>query len=460
MTSRVIFVKGLVKLAVVGAIFCFHSENLWGKAAKELIEKLPFDVCVFFGEYQPRSAAYVFQTRDCFLKSKKILFNSVVEVNSLDEARSGDLAVMISQPSSWVVKADVYSVVKKEIIFTTTSRGPTAGNKIAKAVYKEFAKGKPLYQRTFAEKMARPKEVFKPNELIAENNQTKTNSEVNNPIVIGNNVLVNTVKSDVDENIPTVQAANPLRFALIIGNEDYSSFQQDLNSEVNVAFASNDARIFKEYAKSVLGVPDENIIYIINAKTVEMNRAISKINLYAKNTLGKAELIFYYAGHGLPDEETKEPYLIPVDVSSSDLRFAVKLKDLYGKLTEYPTQRVTVFIDACFSGGARNQGLVAARGVKVKPKDEVLSGKLIVFTASSGEQSSSAFKDKQHGMFTYYLLKKLQDSNGTLTYRELSDYLTAQVGLKSVMINNKEQNPQVNVSPDIRSLWEQWGVNK
>jgi len=264
--------------------------------------------------------------------------------------------------------------------------------------------------------------------------------------------------SDVDENIPIANRSNPQTFALIIGNEDYSSFQPTLKSEVNVAYAINDAKIFKEYTKLVLGVPEENIIYLANAKTVEMNRSIEKLNLYAKNMNGKAELIFYFAGHGLPHEVTKEPYLIPVDVSSSDLKFAVNLKDLYAKFTEFPTQKVTVFIDACFSGGARNQGLVAVRGVKVKPKDELLKGNLVVFTASSGEQSSSAYDDKRHGMFTYFLLKKLQETKGNLTYKQLADYLSSEVGLKSVMINNKEQNPQVNVSPEVQNHWGDWVV--
>ena len=267
------------------------------------------------------------------------------------------------------------------------------------------------------------------------------------------------IVSDVDENIPIASHSNSQTFALIIGNEDYSSFQPTLKSEVNVAYAINDAKIFKEYTKLVLGVPEENIIYIANAKTVEMNRSIEKLKLYAKNMNGKAELIFYFAGHGLPHEVTKEPYLIPVDVSSSDLKFAVNLKDLYAKLTEFPTQKVTVFIDACFSGGARNQGLVAVRGVKVKPKDELLKGKLVVFTASSGEQSSSAYDDKHHGMFTYFLLKKLQETKGNLTYKQLADYLSSEVGLKSVMINNKEQNPQVNVSPEVQNQWEYWIIN-
>ena len=260
--------------------------------------------------------------------------------------------------------------------------------------------------------------------------------------------------SDVDKNIPLNYIQKTNTFVLIIGNEDYSSYQMDLTSEVNVDYAENDAKIFKEYAIKTLGIPEENITYLINAKAIEMHRAVEKMNLLAKNSQGEGELILYYAGHGFPDEITKEPYLIPVDVSGSDLKFAIKLKDIYTKLTEYPT----IFLDACFSGGARNQGLLATRGIKIKPKYNVLSGNLIVFTSSSGDQSSLQYQDKQHGLFTYFLLKKLQDTKGDLTYGELSDYLMKQVGIKSVMIYNKEQNPKTNVSPSIQNEWKNWKI--
>ncbi len=453
------FVNEVAKSATILAILCLPSVNLMGKAARE-IKKLPFDVCVFFGEYRPRAAAYVFQTKNDFLRSNGILFNSVVEVSSLDESGSCDLAVRISQPNTLMVQADVYSVAKKMIVFSFSAKGPGAAAKIVKTIHRKFITDALLYKQILAEKQSSPKGTITTKNLVSENAPIEFNSTENKSVIADNNLGLNTILSDVDENIPSIQRTNPLRFALIIGNEDYGSFQPDLNSEVNVAFAVNDAKVFEEYAKSVLEVPEENIIYIINARTVEMNRAIEKMNLCAKNTNGKAELFFYYAGHGLPDEATKESYLIPVDVTSSDLKFAIKLKNLYGKLTEFPTQRVTVFIDACFSGGARNQGLVAARGVKVKPKEELLAGNLVVFTASSGEQSSLAYKNKQHGMFTYFLLKKLQETKGDLTYKDLSEYLISQVGLKSVMVNDKEQNPQVNVSPNIQNMWMQWTINE
>ncbi len=263
-------------------------------------------------------------------------------------------------------------------------------------------------------------------------------------------------KSDVDNDIPEIGNSNQTRFALIIGNEDYTSQQIELVSEANVDFARNDACAFKEYATKALGIPKENITFILDGTTGKMKQALDKMGLLAKNSFGDAEIFFYYAGHGLPDEINKEPYLIPVDVNGNNVTDGLKLMDVYEKLTKYPCKRITVFLDACFSGGARSQGLFTARGIKVKPKEDLLKGNLVVFSASSGEQSSLAYKEKEHGLFTYFLLQKFKESKCNITYKELSDYITQQIGLKSVLINNKEQNPQTNVSPDIQEQWQNW----
>lgn len=262
--------------------------------------------------------------------------------------------------------------------------------------------------------------------------------------------------SDVDLNIPSSTIRNDKTFALIIGNEDYKTYQQGLNDEVNVDFAMQDATTFKSYVNRTLGVPEENIKLLINARSIEMHRELKKLVSYIKALNGSAEIIFFYAGHGLPDETTKEPYLIPVDVVGTDLQFAMKLTSVYSELASFPAKRVTIFIDACFTGGARNQALIAARGVKVKPKTDALTGNLVVFSASSGDQSSMAFKAKNHGMFTYYLLKKIQECRGNISYKALSEYLSREVALQSVRVNNKEQNPQVSFSDDVREQWESW----
>jgi uncharacterized caspase-like protein len=189
-----------------------------------------------------------------------------------------------------------------------------------------------------------------------------------------------------------------------------------------------------------------------------MKREIFKLAQIAKIDQGKAELIFYYSGHGLPDETNQEAYLIPVDVSGADITSGIKLNDLYVQLTEYPVERVTVFLDACFSGGARGQPLIALRGIRVKPNENTLKGNIVVFSASSDKESAGSFKEKQHGMFTYFLLKKIQDTKGDITYKELSDYLYESVGKETLLINGKLQFPQTSVSESVVNVWRNWNI--
>lgn len=156
-----------------------------------------------------------------------------------------------------------------------------------------------------------------------ENNQSSNNQNVQkseSPNISNNN---KEIVSDVDLNIPLIKAKKDNAFALIIGNEDYSTYQTSLSKECNVDFAERDAQVFREYAINVLGIPEENVVFKINAQAIEMNRLIDKMKIISKSLKGSFELIFYYAGHGFPDPITKEPYIIPVDVSGSDLKFAL-----------------------------------------------------------------------------------------------------------------------------------------
>ncbi|RLD40752.1 MAG: hypothetical protein DRI89_11320 [Bacteroidetes bacterium] len=274
-----------------------------------------------------------------------------------------------------------------------------------------------------------------------------------------NTKIISIGKSDVDTNIPVTAKKNKNAYALIIGNEDYTKYQTDLGSESNVDFAIRDAEIFAEYAEKTLGVPKENITVLKDAISSQMQREIEKISKIAMYHNGEANIIFYYAGHGFPDEKTKESYLMPVDISGANVNYGIKLSFLYQQLTKYPSQKVLVILDACFSGGGRNQGLLAARGVQIKPRENVINGNLVVFSSSTGEQSSLPYANKQHGMFTYFLLKKLKESKGNITLEELSDYVTKEVQISALKFNSKEQNPKILVSPDVGNLWMDWKLN-
>ena len=74
----------------------------------------------------------------------------------------------------------------------------------------------------------------------------------------------------------------------------------------------------------------------------------------------------------------------------------------------------------------------------------LLAENFSVFTASTGKQYSSAYPDKFHGLFTYFLLKGLQGSargnDKQLTIGELYDYVKENVSSQAGYLD-KEQDP-------------------
>ena len=223
----------------------------------------------------------------------------------------------------------------------------------------------------------------------------------------------------------------------------------------NVDYAINDAKVFSEYCEKTLGVDSRHLKLLTNATYGQMKQAIAWVQNLSNIEGGNAEIIFYYSGHGLPNEVTKEGYLMPVDVSGNNVSNGISLKYLYQELNKYPAKEITVVLDACFSGGARNEGLVAMKGVKIRPKEDVVSGNMVVFASSSGNESSAVYREKQHGYLTYFLLKKIQETNGYVNYKDLSDYLDYQVRKQTAIIG-KVQTPKVNVSPSARDQWKYW----
>lgn len=257
-----------------------------------------------------------------------------------------------------------------------------------------------------------------------------------------------TVDNNLDVNIPIISTNNAKTFAVIIGNENYQRVTK-------VDFANNDAKIFAAYCHKTLGVPTQNIRSYNDATYASMMTALKDIAQIAEAYKGDINVIFYYAGHGMPNESTHEAFLLPVDVDGSQTDLCLSVGKLYKELNAMNANKVVVFMDACFSGSQRGDGMLAsARGVALKVKNDSPLGNMVVLTAATGDQTAYPYKEKGHGMFTYFLLKKLQETKGEVNLGELADYITEQVSQHSVVINRKMQTPTTLASPDIVNDWK------
>ncbi len=106
-------------------------------------------------------------------------------------------------------------------------------------------------------------------------------------------------------------------------------------------------------------------------------------------------------------------------------------------------------MDACFTGSSRDSQpiLADAKPVYIKTKSGNIPSNTVVFTAASGNEISSGFSEKNHGIFTYFLLKGLNgnaDGNGDrkITVNEMSSYLSEYVPQHARKMG-REQNPQL-----------------
>lgn len=260
------------------------------------------------------------------------------------------------------------------------------------------------------------------------------------------------IDEDIDIDIPSVRVRNDKTFVLIIGNENYKRLD-------SVPFASNDAKIFKEYCEKTLGIPSQNIDYLTDATHGEMRYGVNSLANKLK-AYEDAKAIVYYAGHGIPDEKDKTAYLLPTDGFASDVESGYSLEKLYSTLSSVPSEQVLVFLDACFSGSKREGDMMAdnlgTRGVAIKVKETAPTGKLLVFSASTGEETAICDKEHKHGVFTYYLLQCLRRNKGSVDMGSLSEYVTDKVRKRSVLINNgKIQTPTVLPSPSMGDRWRE-----
>lgn len=257
--------------------------------------------------------------------------------------------------------------------------------------------------------------------------------------------------SDVDLNIPETRTVNNRTYCIVFANENYQFEQQ-------VPYAVHDGKMFKEYCIKTLGIPEKNIHYQPNATLNNMRYEVDWLKQILSAHKGEAKGIVYYSGHGMPDNSNHNSYLLPVDGYASAPRSGFSLDELYAELGSADATSVTYFIDACFSGANRYGEMIEeSRGVKIKSKEGQMHGNSVVFSAAQGEETAYIYQEKSHGMFTYFLLKKLQETKGNVSYGDLSKYIRENVNSMSLEENNKKQTPKTSST---MSDWEKMKLNK
>lgn len=244
----------------------------------------------------------------------------------------------------------------------------------------------------------------------------------------------------------------PADWGLIIGIEQYARLPQ-------VPFARKDALVIEDYFHKVLGVPQENIIMLLdNHATKARIEGFIKYYLPDKVTR-ETKLYIYFAGHGAPDIKAGAACLVPYD---GDTRFlkttSYQLRQLYADLDKLPIRQSYVFLDSCFSGVAARASDMLNTGTRpalIHVADVSLkSKKVVAFSASSAGETSNAYEETRHGLFTFFLLKAIRgeadaNADNELSIQEVYNFVSQQVS-KAARRMGAEQNPDI--LPDLEKI--------
>jgi hypothetical protein len=251
--------------------------------------------------------------------------------------------------------------------------------------------------------------------------------------------------SDVDTPPSRRVKTNANAYAIVIGIEQY---RQKLP---RADYATHDARIVTDYLTKVLGYPEENVVTLLNehASNVDLAKYFEK---WLPNNVETGSTLFvYFSGHGAPDPKSGGAYLVPYDGDPSFIaETGYSLKRMYDALGKLPAREIVVALDSCFSGaGGRSVLAKGARPLVMNLGNlPVTTRNMTIMTAASGDQISSTYEEKGHGLFTYFMLKGIKDEDvlkkdGSIAIHSLFSYLKPQVERIARRQYNNEQSPQL-----------------
>jgi uncharacterized caspase-like protein len=260
-------------------------------------------------------------------------------------------------------------------------------------------------------------------------------------------------KFDVDAVPASMSPVDPDAFAVVIGVEKY---RQDGIPAVD--FAARDAQTMYAYLTGAMGYDPKNVVLLTDEHATRTDLE-KNLKWLSNRVTAKSRVFVYYAGHGSPNPETGEGYLMPYEADPSYLdETAFPIAKLYASLGKLPTKDVTVVLDACFSGQGRRS--LIAKGTR--PLVSVVQSKAepntVVLAAAGSNQVSASFPEARHGLLTYYLLAGLggqADANhdGKITAEELIAYVRPAVE-RAAKLQNVEQTPSLMSSSEaVQQPW-------
>ena len=367
----------------------------------------------------------------------KLSFNSGISVNDIAEATSAYNGKTLFR----IISSGEGGYTRNSLI-----------EKTSRELKKEFSPGQRLYRKVAANRIAY---LGQSGETVAGSGSSLSKQELQALVtsaVASGLGAEKASKLAAEAFVPKTPAdtpdyrlpKNPHAYAVVIGIEKY------LGSDIPPAkYASRDAQAMKLHLRA-LGFPERNI-HIVTDTHATQGILKAEIRWLRNNTDAQSTIFFYFSGHGAPDPDSQEAYLVTSDVELADLAdTAFPLKKLYDDLNSLPAKRILVALDSCFSGaGGRSVLETGARPLVAVHMGSSSVGKIVVLSAAAHDQISGITQRGEHGIFTYYLLKSLNESlkdssgkSGEVPVERLYTYVKPRVE-DAARRHNRSQTPQI-----------------
>jgi formylglycine-generating enzyme required for sulfatase activity len=251
---------------------------------------------------------------------------------------------------------------------------------------------------------------------------------------------------------------NPKDAAVVIGVENYTDVP-------DVPYARRDAEAFDGFARYTIGIPDERVTLLRDARAYEIKNAVKDAG--ARVGAG-GRLWVYFAGHGAMEPNGSRRLLLGRDASTDPeafAQFAVAVDDVRTWATSGGGD-VMLVVDACYNGGGRTgEGVLTGGRRNIVPAYEVQSGAHATeWAATAPAELSAPLSPVSHGAFTYFAVGALRGwadgevdmkRDGNVTAEEANKYVVR--ALRTVQAQG--QTPQM-VSADAATLVLARGVKE
>lgn len=205
--------------------------------------------------------------------------------------------------------------------------------------------------------------------------------------------------------------------------------------------------------KSVLGIPQKNVLVSLNKSKVEIEKDLSA---FVKNTNEDDTIIVYYTGHGFISSTSFDLFLATADTQLDYIdSTGISIKRFRQIISQSMAKRKIIILDACHSGGVHNH-LSDNRSLLTSVINK-FEGEYVISSSSEDEPSLYPVgKKNQPTYFTGELVNVLatgiDNGNPYITMSEIFKKIFSSLKDKNLPLPQQSNNNNAGDIPIVKNI--------